>query len=95
MSKNNPSRSEIRTLKTKAKEGARIAKQNLDSIAMIRDKLNRQSEGYKVANECYKVVCTTLEQQQAVIKKLTEQQKTVGSYKSKKNEPKQQELNHR
>lgn len=84
MSKIQPSRSELRTLKTRAQEGVRIAKQNLDSIAMIRDRLDRGTEGYKIASECYKAVYTTWEQQEAVVKKLADQQKVVGTYKSKK-----------
>jgi vacuolar-type H+-ATPase subunit D/Vma8 len=80
MSKINPSRSELRTLKTKAQEGVRIAKQNLDKISMIRDCLDRSSEGYKTASECYKAVYTTYEQQEAVLAKLTEQARLAGHY---------------
>ena len=83
MSKINPSRSELRTLKTRAQEGVRIAKQNLDSIAMIRDRLDRKTEGYRIANDCYKAVEATFQQQEAVVGKLAEQQRIAGTYKSK------------
>ncbi len=84
MTKINPSRSELRTLKTKAQEGLRIAEQNLNSIAMIRDALKRASKEYLIASKCYQAVYATWEQQLAVVDKLNKQQKVVGSYKSKK-----------
>lgn len=83
MSKANPSRSELRTLLTKAKEGLRIAKQNLDNIAAIRDGLDRKSEEYKVASKCYQVVYTTWEQQDSAVKNFKQKQAALGSRKKK------------
>lgn len=82
------SRSELRTLLTKAKEGLRIAKQNLDSVALIRDNKPRQSPEYRTANECYVAVKATFDQQEAQVNNLKERQKVVGNYgkKSKKTE---------
>jgi len=77
-------RSTIRTLITKAAEGMRIAKQNMDAIEMIRNSQKKGTLPWQVADQCLHVAKTTFEQQKAVFDKLSNERQEVGTYTRKK-----------
>ena len=77
-------RSELRTLKTKAAGELRIAKQCLETVEMQLHKLPLGSEGRAAMQTCYDQIKTTHDQCEAVVKNLNAESKVVGGYKSKK-----------
>lgn len=83
LSRKEPTRSELRTLKTRAQEGLRVAQQNLTSVGIIRDGLDRKSGEYRIAAKCYDAVKATFDQQDAIVKELEARQKVVGNYGKK------------
>lgn len=84
MSTENPSRSELRTLLTKSKEGLRVAKEILSGIEVI---LNHQEKGsmqYNVALFCYNSARKVRDTQLANVDRLRQRRKVVGSYTKKR-----------
>jgi hypothetical protein len=77
-------RSTLRTLITKASDARRIAEQNMQGIAMIRDRQKRGSTAYDVAQQCYNVAKATFDQQDTLLKQLQEERREVGGYDRKK-----------
>lgn len=73
-------RSELRTLKTKANEGLRIAKQVMDGIAMIRNPLAKNTTRRQVADQCFNVAENAYNQQLAVVNELQAEIQEVGTY---------------
>jgi hypothetical protein len=84
LSADNPSRSELRTLLTKAHEGLRIAKEILGSIELILTHQERGSLQYNVALFCHNAARKVRDTQQQAVDKLKQQRKVVGSYTKKK-----------
>jgi hypothetical protein len=84
LSTDNPSRSELRTLLTKAQEGLRIAKEVLSGIEVILTHQERGSLQYNVALFCYNAAKKVRDQQLATVDRLTQRRKVVGSYAKKK-----------
>jgi hypothetical protein len=84
LSADNPSRSELRTLLTKAHEGLRVAKEILGGIELILNHQERGSLQYNVALFCHNAARKVRDQQQAVVDRLKQQRKIVGSYTKKK-----------
>lgn len=84
MPADNPSRSELRTLLTKAHEGLRVAKEILGGIEVILNHQERGSLQYNVALFCHNAARKVRDQQQASLDRLNQHRKLVGSYTKKK-----------
>ncbi len=84
MSSDNPSRSELRTLLTKAQEGLRVAKEILGGIELILTHQERGSLQYNVALFCHNAAKKVRDQQLATLDRLKQRRKLVGSYTKKK-----------
>ena len=83
MSSDNPSRSELRTMLTKAQEGLRVAKEILGSLEVILTHQERGSLQYNVALFCYNAARKVRDTQQATLDRLKQRRKVVGSYTKK------------
>ena len=84
MSVENPSRSELRTMLTKAQEGLRVAKEILGGIEVILNHQERGSLQYNVALFCSNAARKARDQQLIAIDRLKQRRKVIGTYAKKR-----------